>query len=233
MRYLVNHGESWGLLGYEALEAVGERLLALILVVAIAPVITLIAIAIRVDSAGSPIFAQERVGKNGSRFTLYKFRTMHLENDDSNYKEYVKRLVIGGLPYRVDHRGKALYKIIDDSRVTRFGALLRKTNLDELPQVFNVLNGDMSFVGPRPDIPFAVEMYSDWHRERLRVRPGITGLWQVSERNSLSFDEMVKLDIEYINNKSLFYDFKILLRTVGVILAMDGSYRREKEAKHG
>jgi len=116
-----------------------------------------------------------------------------------------------------------VYKVVDDPRVTRFGNLLRKTNLDELPQLFNVLKGEMSFVGPRPDIPFAVAMYRDWHRERLGIKPGITGLWQVCGRKGLSFEDMVRLDIEYIKRQSIFLDARILILTLGTILKRDGS----------
>jgi len=123
----------------------------------------------------------------------------------------------------VDGDGQGVYKVINDPRVTRFGALLRKTNLEELPQFFNVLRGEMSVVGPRPDIPFAVGMYKEWHRKRLEVKPGITGLWQVSGRKGLSFEDMVRLDIEYIERQSFILDIKILLLTISTILRRDGS----------
>jgi lipopolysaccharide/colanic/teichoic acid biosynthesis glycosyltransferase len=182
----------------------------------------LIAIGIKLDSRESPIFAQERVGKDGTKFTAYKFRSMHTDNNDTEYKEYLKKYVIENVPYRFDENGNAIYKV-DDSAVTRFGRFLRKTNLDELPQLVNILRGEMSFVGPRPDIPYAVDMYSDWHRQRLLVKPGLTGLWQVNSRKCVSFEDMVRLDIEYINNRSLRLDAKILLLTVGTIIAGDGS----------
>ena len=172
---------------------------------------------------GSPLFRQERVGKDGRRFTVYKFRTMHVDNDDSEYKAYLRKYILKNAPYRANQQGEEVYKVVEDPRVTKFGALLRKTNLDELPQIFNVLRGEMSFVGPRPDIPFAVEMYGDWHRKRLCVTPGITGLWQVCGRKNLSFDEMVRMDIDYIERQSPLLDFKILLLTVGIVLARDGS----------
>jgi lipopolysaccharide/colanic/teichoic acid biosynthesis glycosyltransferase len=141
-----------------------DRVLALLSIVVLSPILVLMAIAIRIDSTGSPIFAQERVGKGGRRFVVYKFRTMNANNDDSEYKAYLTRLVTQGAPYAIDQRQRAVYKVVDDQRVTRVGALLRKTNIDELPQLFNVLRGEMSFIGPRPDIPFAVEMYTNWHR---------------------------------------------------------------------
>jgi lipopolysaccharide/colanic/teichoic acid biosynthesis glycosyltransferase len=120
-----------------------------------------------------------------------------------------------------------VYKLSFQPRVTRVGALLRKTNLDELPQLFNVLKGDLRLVGPRPDLPYAVESYEDWMKERLLVRPGMTGLWQVSGGNKLSFSDMVRLDIEYIQRQSIILDFKILWKTAGLVLRRDGNYWKQ------
>jgi len=217
---------------YPFWKGVLDRFLALVLVVVLSPVIALISAAIRLDSPGSPIFTQERVGKDGRKFQICKFRTMFINNDDSVYKEYVKKLVTEGTPYKVDAQGQAYYKLVDDPRVTRVGAYLRRTNLDELPQIFNVLKGEMSFIGPRPDIPFAVGLYSASHMERLRALPGITGLWQVCDRNGHSFDDMVRFDTEYINSQSLLLDCRIVLRTIRVILGRDGSYKGRKERGH-
>ena len=200
-----------------------ERVLALLLTIVLSPLFALIVLGIYVDSIGSPIFAQERIGLNGRRFTVYKFRTMHQNNDDTCYKEYIKRLVTEDAPFKVDEQGRAVYKLANDPRVTRFGTLLRKTNLDELPQIFNVLKGEMSFIGPRPDVPFAVEMYQDWQRKRLSVKPGITGLWQVCGRKSLTFNDMARLDNDYVENQSLFLDTKIILLTLRTVLTGDGS----------
>ena len=148
---------------YASWKAVMDRIVAVVLISLLLPFIALISIAIRMDSPGSPVFTQARVGKNGRHFTIYKFRTMHLDNDESSYREYVRQLIQNGTPYKVDTNGQSVYKLVNDPRVTTVGAFLRKTNLDELPQVFNVLKGDMSFVGPRPDIPFAVELYDESH----------------------------------------------------------------------
>jgi lipopolysaccharide/colanic/teichoic acid biosynthesis glycosyltransferase len=156
-------------------------------------------------------------------FTAYKFRTMYINNDDKEYKTYLVKYVLENAPYTVDHNGQAVYKVVDDPRVTRVGALLRKTNLDELPQFINVLKGEMSAIGPRPDVPFAVRMYKNWHRERLLVKPGITGLWQVCGRKQLSFDDMARLDIDYIKKRSLLLDVRIFFLTIGTLLKMDGS----------
>ena len=183
----------------------------------------LIAFMIKIDSRGEIIYRREQVGKNGRRFTGYKFRTMSTDNDDSEYKEYLVKYILENAPYKVDHNGQLVYKVTGDPRVTRFGAMLRKTNLDELPQLFNVLKGEMSFVGPRPDIPFAINMYDEWHRQRLLVKPGITGLWQVCGRKGLSFEEMVRLDIKYINREAFLWDAKIFILTIGTVLRGDGS----------
>jgi lipopolysaccharide/colanic/teichoic acid biosynthesis glycosyltransferase/nucleoside-diphosphate-sugar epimerase len=217
-----NKGLLHRLFSYAFLINVTNRILSFLAIIVISPLLAIIALGIKLDSRESPIFAQERVGKDGNKFTAYKFRSMHSNNDDSEYKEYLKQYVIENVPYRFDENGNAIYKV-DDSAVTRFGRFLRKTNLDELPQLVNILKGEMSFVGPRPDVPYAVDMYSEWHRQRLLVKPGMTGLWQVRKRKCLSFEDMVRLDIEYINNRSLWLDTKILLLTVGTIIAGDGS----------
>jgi lipopolysaccharide/colanic/teichoic acid biosynthesis glycosyltransferase len=200
-----------------------DRVLALLAIVASSPFMAIIALAIRLDSPGGAIFRREQIGENGRKFTAYKFRTMRINSDDHEYKAYLVKYVLKNEPYRTNQDGQPVYKVVNDPRVTRFGALLRKTNLDELPQFFNVLKGEMSLVGPRPDIPFAVEMYKDWHRKRLGVKPGITGLWQVCGRYSLPFEGMVRLDISYIKRQSMLLDAKILLLTVGTILKRDGS----------
>lgn len=208
---------------YELCKGLMDRSLAFLAIVILSPFLTIISIYVRLDSPGGAIYRREQVGKLGKRFTAYKFRTMHINNDDREYKAYLVKYILDNSPYQVDEKGKAVFKVVDDPRVTRFGGLLRRTNLDELPQLFNVLKGEMSFVGPRPDIPFSVNMYKDWHRKRLDVTPGITGLWQVCGRKGVSFEEMVRLDIEYIKKRSLLLDAKITLLTIGTILKGDGS----------
>jgi lipopolysaccharide/colanic/teichoic acid biosynthesis glycosyltransferase len=208
---------------YQLWKGIFDRLLAILAIVTLSPILALIAAWIKLDSSGSAIFRREQVGENGRIFTAYKFRTMHVNNEDHEYKAYITKYVLENAPYTKDQNGQPVYKVINDPRITRIGAWLRKTNLDELPQLFNVLKGEMSFVGPRPDIPFAVNMYKDWHRKRLGIKPGITGLWQVCGRKNLPFEGMVRLDIDYIKRQSLFLDAKILLLTAGVILKMDGS----------
>jgi lipopolysaccharide/colanic/teichoic acid biosynthesis glycosyltransferase len=211
------------LLTYSSWKGIIDRVLALILIVLTLPIMALIALLIRLDSTGSPIFCQERVGKDGLRFTLYKFRSMYINHDDSKYKEFIRKYVQENASSRLDENGEDAYELINDPRVTRLGVLLRKTNLDELPQLFNVLKGDMSFVGPRPDIPFAVEMYQAHHRKRFSTTPGLTGLWQISARKHLSFDDMALLDSEYIERQSLLLDTKILLMTIGTVIKGNGS----------
>ncbi|OGO23744.1 MAG: hypothetical protein A2144_05195 [Chloroflexi bacterium RBG_16_50_9] len=200
-----------------------EPVVALFAIVILSPLLVIIALAIRLDSPGSALYRREQVGKNGSTFTAYKFRTMRINNDDSEYKSYLVKYVLENAPYKIDQKGQAVYKVVDDPRVTKVGSVLRRTNLDELPQLINVLKGEMSFIGPRPDIPFAVAMYKDWHWKRLNVKPGITGLWQVCQRKCLSFEGMVRLDISYIKRQSLMIDTRIALLTVGTILKRDGS----------
>jgi lipopolysaccharide/colanic/teichoic acid biosynthesis glycosyltransferase/nucleoside-diphosphate-sugar epimerase len=207
---------------YSFLKNVIDRITAFLVLTLLSPLMAVIALAISIDSHGHPIFSQERVGKDGRKFTVYKFRTMHANNDDGKYKEYLKRYVLENAPYRLDENGRGIFKV-DDNHFTKFGSWLRRTNLDELPQFVNILKGDMSLIGPRPDVPFAVQMYQDWHRNRLRAKPGITGLWQVCGRKGLSFNEMASLDIEYIKKQSLLLDTKIFILTVGTILKMDGS----------
>jgi lipopolysaccharide/colanic/teichoic acid biosynthesis glycosyltransferase len=153
---------------------------------------------------------------NGRPFELLKFRTMRPAADDRSHRDYASRWIEEGRPF-TDGR-QVLFKIAKDPRVTRLGAFLRRFSIDELPQIVNVLRGEMSLVGPRPAIPYEVEMYQDWHRRRLDTLPGVTGLWQVSGRNRLSFDEMVSLDIEYIEHWSLERDLLILARTPIAVL---------------
>jgi lipopolysaccharide/colanic/teichoic acid biosynthesis glycosyltransferase len=207
---------------YPLWKSVADRLVAFVGIVVLSPLLLLIAIVIRLDSPGNPIFAQVRVGKDGHTFTAYKFRTLYVNNNNSHYREYLTKYVLENVPYRLDKNGQGIYKV-DDMKTTRFGTMLRKTNLDELPQFFNVLKGEMSLVGPRPDVPFAVSMYTAHHLKRLGVKPGITGLWQIYGRKNLSFEDMVRLDLEYIEKQSLLLDAKILWQTAGIILSRDGS----------
>jgi lipopolysaccharide/colanic/teichoic acid biosynthesis glycosyltransferase len=202
---------------------IADRVLALLMITVFSPLMAIVALIIRLDSPGSVIFRREQIGKDNQRFTLYKFRTMQSNNNDYRYKAYLVKYIVEDAPYTFNENGQGVYKVIDDPRVTKFGAILRKTNIDELPQLFNILRGDMSFIGPRPDIPFAVSMYRDWHLKRLKIKPGVTGLWQVSRRKECSFREMVNMDIEYIDKQSWLLDTKIFFLTIFGVLKMDGS----------
>ena len=173
--------------------------------------ILLCAAAIRLDSPGPIFFFQLRTGRGGKRFKMYKLRTM-VRNAEELKQKYMH---LNTLSYPD-------FKIVNDPRITRVGRFLRKTSLDELPQIFNVLNGDMSLVGPRPT-SFSSETYSLWHTARLECKPGLTGLWQVGGRNELDFDERVRLDIAYMRNQSMWLDIQILFRTVGAVFTGRGA----------
>jgi exopolysaccharide biosynthesis polyprenyl glycosylphosphotransferase len=189
------------------------------------PFMFLTAIAIKITSSGPIIFKQFRFGKKGIHFALYKFRSMHSNVDDQIHRDYVTNLIKGDLEkINQGDEGTPLYKMKFDPRVTSVGKIIRKTSIDELPQFLNVLKGEMSLVGPRPPIPYEVEKYEPWHLRRiLEVKPGITGLWQLEGRSITSFDDMVRLDLKYVQNWSLWLDIKILLKTVRVFLRPKGA----------
>src|SRR5690348_11222654 len=178
----------------------------------------LLALLIKVDSKGPVFYTQERVGMDGRLFLLYKFRTMIADADPELHREYQRAFIAGRAEANLGNSQKPTYKLFADPRITRAGRFLRRTSLDEVPQLLNVLMGDMSIVGPRPPIPYEVEAYELWHRKRFDMKPGLTGLWQVSGRNRLPFEEMVRLDLFYIENWSLLLDLKIILRTALVML---------------
>jgi lipopolysaccharide/colanic/teichoic acid biosynthesis glycosyltransferase len=194
-----------------------------------APIMLLTALAIRLTSPGPVIFRQTRVGKGGVSFTFYKFRSMAADSDDGIHRKFVADLI------KNDETGKdanahamavgpSIYKIRTDPRVTRVGRIIRKTSIDELPQLFNVLKGDMSLVGPRPPIPYETANYEAWHLRRvLAVRPGITGLWQVDGRSRVTFSDMVRMDLRYVRRCSLTTDLKILFKTVRAVLRCEGA----------
>lgn len=191
-----------------------------LLVILCAPLLLIIALAVKLSSRGPVLFRQDRVGQYGRRFTFLKFRSMCADNDPSVHKEYVTKLIAGQaerMPSRA--AGEGVYKLAQDTRITRIGKFLRKTSLDELPQLLNVLRGDMSLVGPRPPIPYELAAYQTWHRRRLlEVKPGITGLWQVTGRSRVKFDDMVRLDLRYAMSWSPWLDVKILARTPGAVI---------------
>jgi exopolysaccharide biosynthesis polyprenyl glycosylphosphotransferase len=202
---------------------VSDIAIASITLVLCSPLWLLIALLIKVDSKGAVFYSQERVGMDGRVFLVYKFRTMRTDSDSEIHREYQRKFIAGHAEANVGDDKRPAYKLQNDPRITRVGRLLRRWSLDEVPQLFNVLRGDMSVVGPRPPIPYEVEAYELRHRKRLDMKPGLTGLWQVSGRNRLPFEEMVKLDLLYIENWSLLSDLKIILRTVLVMIRGDGS----------
>ena len=199
----------------QVMDAVGSA----VILILCAPLLLIIALAIKLSSKGPVLYRQQRVGQYGQNFTFLKFRSMHTDNDNSVHREYVTKLIAGKAEHKLfDENGEGVYKLTNDKRVTRIGKFLRKTSLDELPQLMNVLKGDMSLVGPRPPIPYELAAYQTWHRRRvLEVKPGITGLWQVNGRNRIKFDEMVRLDLQYAKSWSPWLDVKILMRTPGAV----------------
>jgi len=201
---------------------ISDIIIASLTLALLSPFCLLIALLIRFDSKGPVFYAQERVGMDGRIFVVYKFRTMRVDTDSEIHREYQRKFIAGHAEANVGDAKKPAYKLRDDPRITRVGRILRRLSLDEVPQLFNVLRADMSVVGPRPPIPYEVEAYELRHRKRLDMKPGLTGLWQVSGRNRLPFEEMVKLDLFYIENWSLLFDLKIILRTVLVMLRGDG-----------
>jgi exopolysaccharide biosynthesis polyprenyl glycosylphosphotransferase len=205
-----------------AMDIAGSAALLLILM----PVLAVIAVAVKLTSKGPILFGQERMGQFGARFKFLKFRSMYLNNAPTIHQEYVKQFIAGKQAAQGSDSGApTVYKITNDPRVTPVGRFLRKTSLDELPQLWNVLIGEMSLVGPRPPVPYEYEAYEHWHRRRvLEVQPGITGLWQVSGRSRTTFDEMVRLDLRYCRSWSLWLDIKILLATPKAVLTGSGAY---------
>lgn len=191
-----------------------------------APLFLVIAAAIKATSKGPVFFRQERIGQYGQSFVFLKFRSMTANNDQAIHKEYVRQLIAGKAErHSSSGNGDKVFKITDDPRVTRVGVFLRRTSLDELPQLINVLKGEMSLVGPRPPISYEVESYDFWHRRRLvEVKPGITGLWQVSGRSRVTFDEMVRLDLRYARAWSPWMDIKILLQTPRAVVLGEGAH---------
>jgi lipopolysaccharide/colanic/teichoic acid biosynthesis glycosyltransferase len=222
---------------YHGVKRALDVAVAALALIVLAPVMALAAVLIVLDSGWPVIFAQERVGarrwtREGfaywrrSAFTCFKFRSMVRDANPSRHQAFVTAFI------RNDHQTMATvqgddngtHKLVDDPRITRVGRLLRKSSLDEVPQLWNVLKGDMSLVGPRPAIPYEVDEYQPWHCQRLQTKPGLTGLWQVTARSSADFEDMVKLDIRYIDRQSLRQDIKIMLKTPFVVISGKGAH---------
>jgi lipopolysaccharide/colanic/teichoic acid biosynthesis glycosyltransferase len=209
-----------------ALRRLFDIAFAVAMIVVFSPLLIAVTIAIRLDSHGSALFRQRRVGFGEREFTLFKFRSMRLDADPRGHQEYVTALINSddgdaeGLP---DGGKQDLYKLAVDNRITPVGRWIRKWSVDELPQLFNVVLGDMTLVGPRPAIPYEVAEYPSWYLERFSVKPGLTGYWQVSGRSERTYEEMVRLDIEYAERRSLALDLSILVKTPWIVLSRKGA----------
>lgn len=188
------------------------------------PLFGVVAALIRLTSPGPVFYRQERVGRGGRIFYFYKFRSMVANNDDRLHRAYLEQMVRNGAEAAHDAGGQRLYKIVNDPRVTPVGAFLRRTSIDELPQLWNVIKGEMSLVGPRPCLPYEWELYKDWQKRRLDVTPGLTGLWQVTGRSRVPFEDMVLLDLYYIAHWSVRLDLELILRTLPVMVSGRGGH---------
>jgi lipopolysaccharide/colanic/teichoic acid biosynthesis glycosyltransferase len=201
-----------------------KRILDIVVTLLLLPLILLVsllvAVLIRLDSKGPVLFKQRRVGLNGAEFYVYKFRSMYMNSDEETHRQAVK-LYMNGQALNNGASGNT-HKLVNDPRVTRIGRLIRKTSLDELPQFINVLRGEMSLVGPRPPLPYELEYYSARDRLRLSGKPGLTGLWQVYGRSRVPFQQMVELDIQYLQLQSIWQDLKLIVLTVPVMVSGRG-----------
>ncbi|ALA53340.1 sugar transferase [Shouchella clausii] len=201
-------------IGYLFIKRTLDIVASLIGMVVLFPSLVLVALLIKIEDPKGPIFfKQTRVGKDGKQFSMYKFRSM-VSNAEDLLEDLLDNNEVSGL----------MFKMKDDPRVTKVGKFIRKTSIDELPQLLNVLKGDMSLVGPRPPLPREVAEYSTYHKQRLLVKPGCTGVWQVSARNSVGFEEMVKLDLEYMENRNIILDLKIIFKTAVILFIPNNAY---------
>lgn len=202
-----------GRVGYRAIKRGFDVLASGLALILLSPLFLVLIILIKREDGGPAFYSQERIGKNEKPFKMWKFRSM-IVNADQMVEQLEEQNEIDG----------AMFKIKDDPRVTKIGHTIRKYSLDELPQLWNVLKGDMSLVGPRPPLPMEVEDYTPYDKLRLIVTPGCTGLWQVTKRNEADFDEMVWLDIVYINHSGILEDLKLIIKTIGVVIHPNGAY---------
>jgi len=211
------------------IKRVWDIMVSSFVLVTFSPFLLVIALAIKLTSKGPVFFRQERMGFRGEKFIFLKFRSMYMNCDEQRHKDYIEKFIqeqqsAASRPGE-EREDAQVYKLQEDPRITPIGRFLRRTSFDEFPQFINVLRGEMSLVGPRPPIPYEFDLYGVWHRRRLlEARPGITGLWQVEGRSSTTFDEMVRLDLRYIREWSLWLDIKILLKTPWVVLTCRGAY---------
>ena len=199
-----------------------DAIMGLPIFIVLFPFFIILGAFIKINSKGPVFYKASAIGKNGRIFFMYKFRSMRVESSNDKHKEYVTKMIKG----EVDYEGKKdkVFKITDDPRVTSVGKFIRKYSIDELPQIINVLKGEMSLVGPRPCLPYEFEAYEDWHKKRQAVRPGITGLWQVAGRSAVTFEDMIILDLYYIYNRSLSMDMGIIYETIYTVLGKKGAY---------
>jgi lipopolysaccharide/colanic/teichoic acid biosynthesis glycosyltransferase len=200
---------------YEAAKRIADIALSLALIVAFAPMLVVLCLLVRWTSSGPALFRQERLGRNKQPFTLLKLRTMFIDSDDWIHRDYIACLL--SVDQAAQARKSGLFKLDADPRITRLGTWLRKTSLDELPQLFNVLHGEMSLVGPRPVLSYEAQLFEEAYQRRFTVKPGITGLWQVNGRSRLSMRKALELDVQYAIQRSLMLDLAILLRTVPAV----------------
>lgn len=201
--------------GYLRIKRIFDLVITLLLLLPLLLFMVIVALAILLDSEGPVFFRQKRVGLDGKEFYLLKFRSMSHNSDDGRHREAIKVYMNGGA---LNGYSEAQYKLGNDERITRVGRFIRKYSIDELPQFFNVLRGDMSLVGPRPDVPYVVELYSEHDRLRLSGKPGLTGIWQVYGRSRVPFKEMVEMDITYLQQQSLRQDLKLVVLTIPVVV---------------
>jgi exopolysaccharide biosynthesis polyprenyl glycosylphosphotransferase len=202
-----------------------DVVLSLFALLALGPVFGVLALLVKLTSEGPILYRQKRVGQFGQEFTFFKFRSMYVNNDHNIHKEFMKNVIKKAAEKNASSGSKSLYKMTNDPRITPLGSFIRRTSLDELPQFYNVLIGDMSLVGPRPPVPYEYECYDVWHRKRVfEVKPGITGLWQVTGRSRVGFDDMVRLDLKYVRTWSFWLDIKILFKTPWAVIGGDGAY---------
>jgi lipopolysaccharide/colanic/teichoic acid biosynthesis glycosyltransferase len=204
-------------LGYRVAKRSLDLIVSVVWLVLATPVMALVAVAVKLESRGPVLFRQERVGLGGRPFTLYKFRSMFSSAEQGRHRDHVRELIRGDASQR-QPADEVWLPIVGDPRVTRLGAFLRRTHVDELPQLINIARGEMSLVGPRPPIPYEVEIYEPWHLRRLSVIPGLTGLWQATAWGRVSFDEGVALDLAYIDRRSFVLDLRLIGRTLWQIV---------------
>ena len=208
---------------YLYIKRIFDLAICLMLLPFAAPMMLIIAVLIKLDSPGPPFYIQKRIGKDGRIFRIYKFRTLQLGADTTENRKYMQAFVAGQIESDDMRHGQPVFKPFQEEQVTRVGRILRRTSLDELPQLFNVLSGSMSWIGPRPNVPWEVEKYNLWHYTRLDILPGITGLAQVYGRSSISFDEIVRYDIRYVMNQCFKLDMEIVWLTVRSVLSGHGA----------